>query len=189
MQGASVPERSFVLTIDDGWKSQLQMLPVLKRHDFKAAFFVFPGLGIEDPYGDYLSWEELQVISIYPDFEVQAHSMTHPWDKDSNLVTWIEGRTPGKSRSDAEYELKQSKLMLEQRLGVPVNYFAWPAGYFNETLIQMATETGYQALITVQEGTARPGDDIQEIRRLFINGACGLKGFKQTMREHREASC
>ena len=189
MQGASIPDRSFVLTIDDGWKSQLQMLPILNRHNFKAVFFVFPGMGIEDPYGDYLDWRELQGISDNPNFEVQAHSMTHPWDKGSNLVTWVEGRPPGKSSSDAEYELKQSKLILEQRLGVPVRYFAWPAGYFNETLIQMAIETDYQALFTIVEGTTHSGDDTREIPRMFINGSCGLEGFKQTLREHREVSC
>ena len=189
IQGARVPDKSFVLTIDDGWKSQLQILPVLRRHNFKAAFFVFPGMGIEDPYGDYLDWQELQGISDDPNFEVQAHSMTHPWDEDSNLVAWVEGHTPGKDRTDAEYELKQSKLILEQRLGVPVNYFAWPAGYFNETLIQMATDSGYQALFTIMDGATRPGGDRREIPRVFINGACELEGFKQTLREYREVPC
>lgn len=189
MKGASIPEKSFVLTIDDGWKSQLQMLPVLKRHGFKAVFFVFPGLGIEDPYGDYLTWQELQGISGDPDFEIQAHSMTHPWDKDSNLVTWVEGHPPGKSSTDAEYELKQSKLILEQRLGTPIRYFAWPAGYFNDTLIHMATKTGYQALYTIQEGFTRQGGDPLRIPRIFINGACELAGFRQSLREQREVSC
>lgn len=189
MQGASVPDKSVVLTFDDGWKSQLQILPILKRHGFKAAFFVFPGKGIEDPYGDYLSWEELQGISNDPDFEVQAHSMTHPWDKDSNLVTWVEGNTPGKDHSDAEYELKQSRFILEQRLGVPVKYFAWPAGYFNETLVRIATETGYQAMFTLQSGATRPGDNTREIPRVFVDGSCGLEGFQQTLREYRVVSC
>ena len=189
MQGASVPDKSVVLTFDDGWKSQLQVLPILKRHGFKAAFFVFPGKGIEDPYGDYLSWEELQGISNDPDFEVQAHSMAHPWDKDSNLVTWVEGTAPGKNRSDAEYELKQSKAVLEQRLGVPVRYFAWPTGYFNEALIQMATAAGYQALFTILEGATRQGGNTLEMQRVFINGSCGLEGFRQTLREYREVSC
>jgi peptidoglycan/xylan/chitin deacetylase (PgdA/CDA1 family) len=160
INGAKAPDNSIVLTFDDGWKSQLLVLSILKHHGFKAAFFVFPGKGIEDPYGDYLSWVELEGISNDPDFEVQAHSMTHPRDKGSNLVTWVAGSPPGKSSSDAEYELKQSKHILEQRLGVPVKYFAWPAGYFNDTLISMAIETGYQALFTILDGTTRQGDEI-----------------------------
>lgn len=187
--GVSVPDRSVVLTIDDGWKSQLQMLPALNRHNFKAVFFVFPGGGVEDPYGDYLDWQELQEISDDPKFEIQAHSMSHPWDKDSNLVTWIQRRTPGKNRSDVEYEIKQSKFMLEQRLGVPIKYFAWPAGYYNQTLIQIASDAGYEALFTITDGATRPGDDPREIPRLFIDGACDLMGFKQTLREYREVSC
>lgn len=189
IQGADSVEKSLVLTFDDGWKSQLQILPILKRHGFKATFFVFPGEGIEDLYGDYLSWKELQTISADPDFEVQAHSMTHPWAKDSNLVTWIEGTTPGKNRTDSEYELKQSRHVLEERLGEPVRYFAWPAGYFNEELIQIATATGYQALFTILEGASRPGDNLLKIPRFFINGSCGLAGFQQSLREHREVSC
>ncbi len=189
INGANVPDNSVVLTFDDGWKSQLRVLPILKRHDFKAAFFVFPGEGIEDPYGDYLSWPELKGISNYPDFEVQAHSMTHPWDKDSNLVTWVAGSPPGRNRADAESELKQSRHILEQRLGVQVKYFAWPAGYFNDTLINMAIETGYQGLFTVLDGPTRQGDDTRMIRRLSISGACELEGFQQSVREYIEVPC
>ena len=97
--------------------------------------------------------------------------------------------TPEKNRSDAEYELKQSKAILEQRLGMPVKYFAWPAGYFNETLIQMATAADYQALFTILEGATHQGDNTLKIRRVFVNGSCGLEGFQQTLREYREVSC
>ena len=101
----------------------------------------------------------------------------------------MEGATPGKNRSDAECELKQSKFILEKRLGVPVKYFVWPAGYFNETLIRMAIEADYQALFTVLDGATRTGDGTQKIRRLFINWSCGLEGFQQSLHEYREVSC
>ena len=48
MRGTTVSPRGVVITFDDGWKSQLQALPVLRKHNFKAAFFVFPEKGIGD---------------------------------------------------------------------------------------------------------------------------------------------
>lgn len=67
-----------------------------------------------------------------------------------------------------------------QLLVVPVRYFAWHAGYFNEELVRMAKEVCYQALFTVLDGATRPGDDPLKIRHLFINGSCGQEGFQQT---------
>jgi len=53
----------------------------------------------------------------------------------------------------------------------------------------MAAEAGYQALFTILEGAARPRDDTRKIRRLIVDGSCGLEGFQQTLREYREVSC
>ena len=188
-EGQDIDDKAVVITLDDGWKSQLKVLPILRHYNFKAVFFVFPGKGIEDPWGDYMDWNSLREISDDPNFEVQAHSMTHPWAVDSNLVTWVNGETPGKGISDAEYELMESKVILQQRLNTPVNYFAWPAGLYNSHLINMARDAGYDALFTVVGDGVTTGTDKWEIPRVFVDGSCEINGFVRMLEAYKTISC
>jgi len=192
MNGAPMPEKSVVISFDDGWKSQLRALPILKQYGLKATFFIFPGGGIapeRQKYRNYLTWSEVQAISDDPDFEVQAHSMTHPYFRSNNLASWVRGDTPGKNGSDAIYELVESKTLLERKLGVPVDFFAWPGGWYNDALIDMAKRAGYRALFTAEGGGNRPGNDVYRMRRFVVDGACPLRAFKRTVVEHRYIPC
>jgi hypothetical protein len=48
-----------------------------------------------------------------------------------------------------EDEIAGSKQLLEQRLGIKVNCFAVPYGFFNEQAKQVAKNAGYEAIFTV----------------------------------------
>ena len=192
LEGAPVPERSIVISFDDGWKTQLRALPILKRYGFKAAFFIFPGGGIESAKTrsrNYMTWDEVRAISDDPDFEVQAHSMTHPYRQSSNLVTWVNGSTPGRNGADAAFELIESKSILERRLDTSVDYFAWPGSWYNKTLIDMARRVGYRALFAAEGGVNRPDTDVNRVRRFIVDGACTLGVFKRSMLEYRYIPC
>lgn len=185
MKGGEVPEKSVVLTFDDGWKSMKDGIPVLKEYRFKASFWIFPRTGVGYPY---LDWPEIRDIARDPDFEIGAHSMTHPWDGES-LVTWAEGKTPGRTLEDAAYEVRESKKVLEELLQHRVPYFAWPKGEYNEELVKIAKDAGYEAVLTVEDGANRHGDDVFRIKRIFIDGACDLEAFAQTLRDYRYHAC
>lgn len=186
MQGASAPEKAIVLTFDDGWKSVMEIIPVLTRYRFKASFFIFPGKGIGGPYMD---WKALREIAANPDFEIASHSLTHPWDKRNNLVTWIEGRTANKGAADIRYELTESKKILEKRLRKRIRYFAWPCGWYNEELIELARDAGYEAVLTAEEGVNLPQGDIMRIKRIFVDGACCMDVFAESIRDFTYHVC
>ena len=93
------PERAVVLTFDDGWKSGLRAVPILEAYGFSASFWIIAGeLGIGDPY---LEWADIVQLDRHPLFEVASHTLSHPWDRTNNLLTWVNGHTPGKSIIDA----------------------------------------------------------------------------------------
>ncbi|MCX6706530.1 MAG: polysaccharide deacetylase family protein, partial [Candidatus Woesearchaeota archaeon] len=163
--GAAVPEKAIVLTFDDGWISIKDVIPILNQYGFKASFWIFPGTGIGGPY---MGWNDIIDISKNPNFEIGSHSMTHPWDKQDNLVTWVDGKTAGKTEKDAEQEIKESKRILEEKIGKDVKYFAWPVGWYNDKLISIAKDAGYQGLLTVEDGANYQGDDVFRIKRIFI---------------------
>src|SRR5262245_27066744 len=97
------PERAVVLTFDDGWKSVLHAVPVLEDYGFAASFWIIAGeRGIGEPY---LEWADIVQLDRHPLFEVASHTLSHPWDPANSLVTWVDGRTPGKGVADARWEL------------------------------------------------------------------------------------
>jgi len=186
MKGGSAPEKSILLTFDDGWKSGLNAIPILEKYHFKAAFFIFPEKGIGPPY---LEWNDVLSLAGSRNIEICSHTMTHPWDKKSNLVTWIDGKTDGKDRRDAVYEIKESKKLLEKKLNKKVNCFAWPVGWYNSALIKIAEEAGYEAVFTAEDGINTPGGDLFGIKRIFVDGACPITTFEQMLQDHTYHVC
>jgi peptidoglycan/xylan/chitin deacetylase (PgdA/CDA1 family) len=174
-----VPAKSVVLTFDDGWKSVLNAVPVLEKHGFKASFWIITRQGIG---WSYLEWPQIQALDAHPLFEVGSHTTTHPWDATDNLVTWVDGRTPGKGRTEAIGEVQGARADLEARLGRKIDLLAWPCGWYNAELLHIAGRAGYRASFTVDPGLNRPGGDPMRIHRSFIDGACGMDDFKHTLR-------
>ena len=187
MKGGAVPKKSIVLNFDDGWKSITAIIPILKQYNFMASFFIFPGKGVAQP--SYMDWSDILSIAKDPDFQIESHTMTHPWAKDSNLVSWIDGKTVGSGIKDVEYELKESKDMIEKTLHKKVKYLAWPCGLYNEKLIEMAKDAGYEALLTIEDGANTQGDDVFRVKRLVVDGFCDMATFKQGLQAYIAYEC
>jgi peptidoglycan/xylan/chitin deacetylase (PgdA/CDA1 family) len=67
-------------------------------------------------------------------------------------------------------ELAGSRRDLEDLLGRPVSFFAYPYGRYNSTVLQMTREVGYRAGFSVQPGFNRRNVDRHRIRRLDVFG-------------------
>ena len=126
-RGKSFPDRSMVVTFDDGYHSvYLNAFPVLQRYGISATVFLtvgkqeakIPG-GRLPAVGDraMLSWDEIGEMH-RSGISFGAHTITHP-DltrlKDDELQTEIHG----------------SKAIIEDALGTPVSCFAYPYGRFD----------------------------------------------------------
>ncbi len=184
--GAPVPPRPIVLTFDDGWRNVLNAVPVLNALDFRAAFSIITGKGIG---GDYLDWSDIQELAKNPRFEFVSHTVTHPWNLRDNLVTWIDGRIPGKGAADVRNELRESKRTLERELNRKIPYLAWPCGWYNDAMIKMAEQEGYTAQLTVDSGFNTIGGDLATIRRTPVDGACDMATFEQVLHDGQAAVC
>ncbi|RHX86892.1 polysaccharide deacetylase family protein [Leptospira stimsonii] len=187
-KGTTLPDRSIALNFDDGWKNALNAVPILKKHSFPASFWIISGpKGIGN--GVYLEWSDIKELSANPLFEIGSHSYSHPWDPKDNLVTWVDKKVPGKSVKEALFELRESKKILEEKLGIPIDYLAWPCGWYNETLVQLAKRSGYKALLTTEDGANVPGDDPFHVKRIFIDGKCDLATFVEQLENPRYIVC
>ncbi len=179
MQGKTkVPGKSVVITFDDGWRSQLKILPILAQHHFKASFWIITGEGFGD---SYMTDQELLKIDGNPDWQIGSHTKTHPWHVKDSLLTWLNGQPQGRSADDVRRELVDSKAKLEKLLHHPITMLAWPCGWYNQTLIKMAQEAGYTALLTTIPKPNYQGTDILQVRRFDINGLYTVEDLKRIL--------
>jgi peptidoglycan/xylan/chitin deacetylase (PgdA/CDA1 family) len=130
--GKPFAERSFVLTFDDGYASVFEKaFPVLEEYGMTAT--VFLTVGDSNVSGSnnrlpslnetrMLGWREIREMRIRG-IDFGSHTLTHP----------------DLSRLDMpsiEYEMRKSKEIIEDNLGMPVSSFAYPYGKYNEDIIE-----------------------------------------------------
>ena len=88
--------------------------------------------------------------------------------------------TPDEQRARVFGELSQSRAILEERLGKPVRFFAWPGGGVDADVVALAREVGYLSwtLSSWQEKDKRnrPGTDPSGIKRVSGSGSAYWRG-------------
>jgi peptidoglycan/xylan/chitin deacetylase (PgdA/CDA1 family) len=87
-------------------------------------------------------------------FEVGAHSVTH-----RSFM-----QIPG---ANAEREIVESKTMIEDQLGQPVQTFAYPFGLFRRADYQVVRKH-FRSACTTKLGKAKRADDRHQLPRLDI---------------------
>ena len=175
--GGTLPPRPVVLTFDDAYTDFYSAaLPVLREHDFRATIYVptaYVGAtarfisGVGEQSREVLSWRALRDIAT-EGVEVAAHSHTHP-QLDRVRAAVI---------SD---EVRRSRRLLEDNLGLAVEGFAYPFGYWNAAARAAVAATGFRYACAVAELVTAPGDDVLTLPRLTVNAGIGVTGLARLL--------
>lgn len=163
-----LPEGSFLLTFDDGFLGVFEHAsPVLRDLGWPATVFLVSGLigernewcRTENPSG--VTHPLLAITHIKTmrreGFAFQSHTRHHP-----DLMTL--------SEQELTNELAGSRRDLEDLLGEPVSYLAYPYGRFDQRVLEAVRQAGYQAAFSTQPGFNRAGGDLFRVRRLDVFG-------------------
>jgi peptidoglycan/xylan/chitin deacetylase (PgdA/CDA1 family) len=145
-------QRTVELTFDDGNASDAEIaLPKLRERGLRGTFFVVAGR-LDQP--GFLSREQLGEL-VAAGMEVGSHGMAHrPWR--------------GLDRTTLAEELIESRAMLEDNLGRPVDLAACPFGAYDRGVLRAAKAAGYRRLFTSDGGSARPAAWLQPRTTLTI---------------------
>jgi peptidoglycan/xylan/chitin deacetylase (PgdA/CDA1 family) len=153
--GQAVPPRTAAVTFDDCYHNNLAAAEVLAQHELPATFFVpasFVGTNHTFPWDRHqrplsnLTWDDLRVMADMG-FEIGSHTLTHP-----NLATL--------ALAEARHEIANSRKVIEERLGRPVRWFAYPFGgpeHFREDFLPLVAEAGYVGCVSAHGGFVRRG--------------------------------
>jgi peptidoglycan/xylan/chitin deacetylase (PgdA/CDA1 family) len=155
----NIPPRCAVITFDDGWKSQYEVAwPIMKKFGYTFTMFIYTEgvAGGSLAGGQAITWEMLGDMRDNG-IDIEAHSATHQDLRENHPVTITEpgAKKVRKRLTGAEYdqwlqnEVVGCKTLLEQRLGIKVNCFAVPYGFYNEHVKEIARNAGYEAIFTV----------------------------------------
>jgi peptidoglycan/xylan/chitin deacetylase (PgdA/CDA1 family) len=171
-EGRLLP-RSVVITIDDGYRDNLEIaLPILRRFGYPATLFVVSGR-----LGQANDWDRDGELSGRPILDRQelrglaaegvtigAHTRTHPSLPDVDPET-------------ARAEIAGSKADLESALDLPIELFAYPFGRHGPDAVAAARDAGFRAAFTTRSRPSRPGGDLYLGDRIEIRGDDSLLSF------------
>ena len=157
---ARLPAKPVVLSFDDGYLSQVRnALPILKARHWPGVLNLEvrnlqPVWGIRPPGIRKL---------LAAGWELDAHTLTHP-----DLT-----KVGPKQLHD---EVAGSREAIRTRFHVPVNFFCYPAGRYDDTVVAAVKAAGFLGATTTNYGLARPSD-LYTLSRVRIDGSDGVKGF------------
>ncbi len=149
----SLPHNTAVITFDDGYiDNYTNAFPILKKYNFPATIFVITEAVDEN---GYLTWKQIREMEKFK-IKFESHTCNHVY-------------LPGTSLKIQQHEIEQSKKTLEEKLGHPIHFLAYPSGGFTDKIVEILKSAGYKAACTTNRGYNRFNQDLYELRRIRFN--------------------
>lgn len=169
-QGGRLPRRPVVFTFDDGYRSvATKALPILSRRGWPAVLNL--KVGNLEP-GSFTESDVRRLLAA--DWELGAHTITHP-----DLRTLDDAAL--------EREVAGSRREIRRRFAVPVEFFCYPAGRYDDRVLAAVRRAGFLGATTTIEGLAIP-DHPFELRRIRVSRGDGIRGLASALPARSGAS-
>jgi peptidoglycan/xylan/chitin deacetylase (PgdA/CDA1 family) len=166
------PGKPIVLTFDNGYASQyLNAMPILKR----------------------LGWvgdENIQLSGLPPsqggltDSQIRG-LLAAGWELDTQGISHAD--LIALDASQLHYQVATARQLLRKRFGVPVNWFCYPSGHYNATVIAEVKAAGFVGSTTVIPGWANRSEDPYRLPRLRVLGGTSPAALLQQIAQYQSA--
>jgi peptidoglycan/xylan/chitin deacetylase (PgdA/CDA1 family) len=168
--GRALPDRSFLITFDDGYETvRTTALDILREFNFKAISFLstellrgsMDGSSTGENRDAYLSWDQARELQASGLVDCQSHSHTHNNFSEYSLV-------------DISADLGKSVDLLSQQLRLPRSHFthlAWPWGLSKATWRQAASKAGFTYQYAVARQSCRVSGVLDQIPRTCFDAS------------------
>jgi peptidoglycan/xylan/chitin deacetylase (PgdA/CDA1 family) len=178
LAGGEVPEKSVVITFDDGYLDNwVHAHPVLQRHGLTALCFLvsgWPGAGevranasnaMADalpPLLDHHAGERAidagrtdEVILRWSEIEAMRAARTFEFHSHTHShVRWDQvAASRDEKRASLGADLHAARETLQHRLGEVSDHLCWPQGYYDDDYREVARAAGFRHFYTCHPGT------------------------------------
>ena len=194
-----LPQKSLVITFDDGHLRNHQLLPVVQRMKLPVTIFLCSGI-IDTNRHYWFTYKHpdlsksalkrasnrerlrlLKNVGFTPEREFQTPQAMNrkqieelkPWF-DLQAHTISHPCLPRCTDAEAREEIISSKQVLERDWGLKIDSIAYPNGDYSDRDIALAKEAGYQCGVTVDFGYNTTATDLFRIKRLSVNDTANL---------------
>lgn len=164
-EGKEIPQKSVMLTFDDGWKSvYTEAYPILKEFGYPYTIYLYKNY--VDGGGKALTTDMIREMVAHG-ASIGSHSISHPYP-----ITIKSFRKKGPQAYDAylRKEMGESKIFLESKFSVKITSYAYPGGYYTEEMLPLGNEFGYKHLYTVIPGKIKRSLPNETLPRYIILG-------------------
>ena len=159
-----LPPKPIVLSFDDGYHTDFTVaLPVLRARHW-AGVLNLEVRNLEPVWGTRPGMVKKMIAA---GWEIDAHTLTHP-----DLTTVSPDRL--------KQEVAGSRQAIGRRFGVPVDFFCYPSGRYDDAVVAAVKAAGYLGATTTNEGLATPRD-LFTLNRVRVSGTDGVAGLRQKL--------
>lgn len=170
-----IPQKSVVITIDDGWRSAYDIaFPILKKYGYPATLFVYTDFIIDG--NKNLNWSILREM-MQGGISIQSHTKTHRY-----LDRRIGRETFKQYFESIKEELSESAMIIQRHLGKEVKYLAYPYGETNHLVIAMLEKLGYRGALTVERESNPCFVNRYRVNRSMVYGNFDLEDFTNNLK-------
>lgn len=163
-KGKPLPARAVAITMDDGYRDNFEKaFPILLKYKVPATIFL-----VTHNFGrpDRLSWDEVLQMKREAGFGYGSHTVHH-FD-----LTSLDQKT-------LDYELLESKRLIELKVQDTVTSIAYPSGSYNDLVKARARAAGYSAGWKKGGGMVTPTEDMMMLPRVRVSGRTTMEDFKR----------
>lgn len=158
-----LPEKPIVLTFDDGYlDNYTNAFPLLQEYGYTATFFILTDVtNRQDP--NYMTWDMYREMH-NAGMDIEVHGREHH-DMAGKDAAWLEATLVG------------AREAIASELGYTPYLLCYPAGSYDENVLDAARQHGYWAAVTTQHGALHDKAAPFELRRVRVRGDWTLATF------------
>lgn len=166
-----INEKIIIITFDDGFKEVYKnAIPILKKYNYKATFFITTDFIADENKSNYMNWEEVRDLNSLG-YDIGLHSHKH------TILS-------GLSEEELKEDIYKSQKLFYENMGFKPNLYSIPYGKknsFNNNVINLLKKVGFEYIFTQINGFICENTSRYQIPRNNISGFDNLIIFKRKL--------
>ena len=159
-RGHALPPRPIVLTFDDGYPEDFaNVRPLLAQRHWPGVL----NLAVKNLLDGKLTVAQIRIL-IRDGWEVDAHTINHV-----DLTTL--------RPAELRHEVAGSRAWIRRHFHVPVDFFCYPSGRYDATVLAAVREAGFLGATIEGAGAASPRDGLLTLPRIRVDRSDGVSGL------------